>query len=193
MLPFRFHYSNHRLFGFCAHALSPRLRYPLGLAPEPTPLLLEALLAILVNHQLPQPLILRLQPPNPRLKRIGLVGQVFGCALQSLFALLLFDAEAGGGGGVAPAFVFVDGVFGRFVEGGGGGGVGRRGGLTFAGRVGNGVEGGSGGVVVAREAGLLDVLLGLVGGLEGEGPGVRGGVDGEERVYLGEGVVAWID
>ena len=121
---------------------------------------------------------------------IGLVRQVFGRALERLFALLLLDAKAGRGGGVAPTFVFVDGVFGGVIEVGGGYGAGRRGSLTFGAGVGIGIKRWAGGVVVIWEARLREVLLRLVGWLDGKGVGFRGGVDGEEGVYFREGVIA---
>lgn len=108
-----------------------------------------------------------------------------------MFALLLFDAEAGRGGGVAAAFVFFSGVVGGVFEVGGGRGNGGGGGLAFGAGVGDGVEGwGGGGVVGVGEVLLWKILLGWVDGLEREGGRVCFGVEVKDIVYLRKGVVA---
>ena len=67
---------------------------------------------ILLHHQPPQPLILRLQLPDALLQLQRLVLEILGRLLEGLFALLLLDAEAGRGGGVAAAFILLGGEAG---------------------------------------------------------------------------------
>jgi len=104
-----------------------------------------------------------------------------------LFALLLLDAEAGGGGGVAAAFIFFGGFVGGVFEVGRGGRDGGGGGLAFSTRIGDGVEGWRGGSGVV---GIGQILLGWVGGLEGEGCCVCRSIEVENVVNLRKCVVA---
>ena len=133
------------LFLLSPHTLLRRPTFPLPLILiSNLQILLDA--AILLNHQSPQPLVLRLQLPDALLQLERLVLQLLGRMLERLFTLLLLNAEARRGGGVAAAFVF----FGR-VAGGGGfelRGIVRRWGLrrgwgevVFLARVGGRIEG----------------------------------------------------
>lgn len=99
------------------YALLHLATFPLPFTPIILPPDLQILLGapILLHHQSPQPLILRLQLSNALLQLERLVLQLLRRLLERLFALLLLDAEACRSGGVAAAFVF----FGREAGGGG--------------------------------------------------------------------------
>lgn len=97
------------------HPLLRRANFPLAAIVLPANLQILLHAPILLHHQSPQPLILRLQLPNTLFQLRGLILQLLRRLLEGLFALLLLDAEAGRGGGVAAAFVLFGG------EAGGGG------------------------------------------------------------------------
>lgn len=146
----------------CSHALLHRAAFPLPRAPVVLPAHLQVLLdaPVLLNHQSAQPFVLRLQLPDALLQLQRLVLQVLGRLLEGLFALLLLDAEARRGGGVAAPFVF----FGREA---GGGGFGLRGAGVVVGGW-RGLRRGWGQVVLlARVGGWVEALVEGGGGCGG--------------------------
>lgn len=100
---------NHLLPILSPNTLLARPFFPPPLPPIILPPNLQILLqpSFLLDHEPPQPLILRLQLPNTLFQPERLVLQILSRLLEGLFALLLLDAEAGRGGGVAAAFVFL--------------------------------------------------------------------------------------
>ncbi len=69
----------------------------------------QSLPPVPLDHQAPQPFVLRLQSHHPVLQRFGLVRQLLGLPLERLLALLLLHPKSGRRRRVAPPFVFFGG------------------------------------------------------------------------------------
>ena len=96
--------------------------------------------AVLLGNEVLQPFVLRLQLIDASFQRCDLVAHFLGRSLESLFTLLLLDAETGAGGGVASAFVFFGGEPGGVFVG-----FGLVGCFAFVGWRGRSIEGEGGG------------------------------------------------
>ena len=97
-----------------SHTLLLSIRFPVdGLArgvffPAESQILF--LTSMFLHHQTSQPFVFRLELSDSLFEQGCLVLQFLGRVLESLFALLLLDAKASRGSGVAATFVFFGGV-----------------------------------------------------------------------------------